>query len=333
MVKNYIVASVLLGSMLAGHAHAVTAPHATLRKLQQNNYGVEYADEYPSVDVVYGAVEGPSEGLGTGLAPIDVVTGKRKLLNDEAEIIGEEASASEFSAADFSGELEMSPVYEDVYPTLPVDEDSYSLDTYTVHEVQEEDVSEDVSDAAFSEEEFSRIQYIPDFYDHDDSYYQDIYTYVPIDDYHHEDDDDDDDYYQDIYTYVPIDDYHHEEDDDDNDWFGGWDDDSDDDYHHESDDDDSFGSWWDDDDDDDHHESDDYYQEDAPPFYLPTHPPAAPVCCYAYSLSCISACAGVSEHKYCEENPTHPLCIGDSGDTYYGRRLLLQDTLPTLNSL
>ena len=34
MVKNYIVASVLLGSMLAGHAHAVTAPHATLRKLQ-----------------------------------------------------------------------------------------------------------------------------------------------------------------------------------------------------------------------------------------------------------------------------------------------------------
>ena len=289
MVKKYIVvASVLLGSMLAGHAHAVTAPHATLRKLQQNNYGVEYADEFPSVDVVYGAVAGPKEDhqVGTGLALIDVVTAKRKLLNDEAEIIGEEASASEFSAADFSGELEMSPVYEDVYPTLPVDEDSYSLDTYTVHEVQEEDVSEDISDAAFSEEEFSRIQYIPDFYDHDDSYYQDIYTYVPIDD------------------------YHHEEDDDDNDWFGGWDDDSDDDYHHESDDDDSFGSWWDDDDDDN-----DYY------------------CCYAYSLSCISACAGVSEHKYCEENPTHPLCIGDSGDTYYGRRLLLQDTLPTLNSL
>merc|ERR1711937_428510 len=35
MVKRYIlVASVLLGSMLAGHAHAVTAPHAGLRKLQ-----------------------------------------------------------------------------------------------------------------------------------------------------------------------------------------------------------------------------------------------------------------------------------------------------------
>merc|ERR1712072_1140642 len=34
MVKHYIVASVLLGSMLAGHAHAVTAPHAGLRKLQ-----------------------------------------------------------------------------------------------------------------------------------------------------------------------------------------------------------------------------------------------------------------------------------------------------------
>ena len=134
MVKNYIVASVLLGSMLAGHAHAVTAPHATLRKLQQNNYGVEYADEYPSVDVVYGAVADPSEDLGTGLAPIDVVTGKRKLLNDEAEITGEEASASEFSAADFSGEHELSPVYEDVYPTLPVDEDSYSLDTYTVRD-------------------------------------------------------------------------------------------------------------------------------------------------------------------------------------------------------
>merc|ERR1711971_304283 len=89
MVKNYIVvASVLLGSMLAGHAHAVTAPHAT----------------------------------------------KRKLLNDEAEILVEEAAASEFSAADFSGELEMSPVYEDVFPTLPVDEDSYSLDTYTVRD-------------------------------------------------------------------------------------------------------------------------------------------------------------------------------------------------------
>jgi len=29
MVKNYIVASVLLGSMLAGHAHAVTAPEST----------------------------------------------------------------------------------------------------------------------------------------------------------------------------------------------------------------------------------------------------------------------------------------------------------------
>ena len=103
MVKKYIVvASVLLGSMLAGHAHAVTAPHATLRKLQQNNYGVEYADEFPSVDVVYGAVAGPKEDhqVGTGLALIDVVTAKRKLLNDEAEIIGEEASASEFAAAD-----------------------------------------------------------------------------------------------------------------------------------------------------------------------------------------------------------------------------------------
>ena len=45
MVKNYIVASVLLGSMLAGHAHAVTAPHATLRKLQQDNYG-DWYDPY-----------------------------------------------------------------------------------------------------------------------------------------------------------------------------------------------------------------------------------------------------------------------------------------------
>merc|ERR1712224_460137 len=80
MVKNYIVvASVLLGSMLAGHAHAVTAPHATLRKLQQDNYGVEYANEYPSVDVVYGAVPETSEDLDTGLAPIDIATGKRKL--------------------------------------------------------------------------------------------------------------------------------------------------------------------------------------------------------------------------------------------------------------
>merc|ERR1739848_462902 len=43
MVKHYIVASVLLGSMLAGHAHAVTAPHdAGLRKLQQDNYGDQY---------------------------------------------------------------------------------------------------------------------------------------------------------------------------------------------------------------------------------------------------------------------------------------------------
>merc|ERR1712157_605302 len=80
MVKNYIVvASVLLGSMLAVHAHAVTAPHATLRKLQQDNYGVEYANEYPSVDVVYGAVAETSEDLDTGLAPIDIATGKRKL--------------------------------------------------------------------------------------------------------------------------------------------------------------------------------------------------------------------------------------------------------------
>merc|ERR1712224_252040 len=46
MVKKYIVvASVLLGSMLAGHAHAVTAPHATLRKLQQDNYG-DWYDPY-----------------------------------------------------------------------------------------------------------------------------------------------------------------------------------------------------------------------------------------------------------------------------------------------
>ena len=35
-MKFYIVASVLLGSMLAGHAHAVTFPHATL---QQDNCG------------------------------------------------------------------------------------------------------------------------------------------------------------------------------------------------------------------------------------------------------------------------------------------------------
>merc|ERR1712072_49975 len=42
MVKHYIVASVLLGSMLAGHAHAVTAPDAGLRKLQQDNYGDQY---------------------------------------------------------------------------------------------------------------------------------------------------------------------------------------------------------------------------------------------------------------------------------------------------
>merc|ERR1711977_157395 len=43
MVKHYIVASVLLGSMLAGHAHAVTAPHdAGLRKLQQDNYGDQF---------------------------------------------------------------------------------------------------------------------------------------------------------------------------------------------------------------------------------------------------------------------------------------------------
>merc|ERR1712072_1194722 len=72
MVKHYIiVASVLLGSMLAGHAHAVTAPRdAGLRKLQQDNYGdqydpygVDYDDDYyasndgyfyryPSVDSV-----------------------------------------------------------------------------------------------------------------------------------------------------------------------------------------------------------------------------------------------------------------------------------------
>merc|ERR1712224_726590 len=46
MVKKYIVvASVLLGSMLAGHAHAGTAPHATLRKLQQDNYG-DWYDPY-----------------------------------------------------------------------------------------------------------------------------------------------------------------------------------------------------------------------------------------------------------------------------------------------
>merc|ERR1712188_164430 len=45
MVKHYIVASVLLGSMLAGHAHAVTAPHdAGLRKLldQEDGYGDQY---------------------------------------------------------------------------------------------------------------------------------------------------------------------------------------------------------------------------------------------------------------------------------------------------
>merc|ERR1712224_865431 len=42
MVKHYIVASVLLGSMLAGHAHAVAAPDAGLRKLQQDNYGDQY---------------------------------------------------------------------------------------------------------------------------------------------------------------------------------------------------------------------------------------------------------------------------------------------------
>merc|ERR1712224_1078836 len=80
MVKNYIVvASILPGSMLAGHAHAVTAPHATLRKLQQDNYEVEYANEYPSVDVGYGAVPETSEDLDTGLGPIDIATGKRKL--------------------------------------------------------------------------------------------------------------------------------------------------------------------------------------------------------------------------------------------------------------
>merc|ERR1712188_265132 len=46
MVKHYIVASVLLGSMLVGHAHAVTAPRdAGLRKLQQDNYG-DWYDPY-----------------------------------------------------------------------------------------------------------------------------------------------------------------------------------------------------------------------------------------------------------------------------------------------
>merc|ERR1711977_799605 len=50
MVKHYIVASVLLGSMLAGHAHAVTAPDAGLRKLQLAGYpasgGDTYGDQY-----------------------------------------------------------------------------------------------------------------------------------------------------------------------------------------------------------------------------------------------------------------------------------------------
>merc|ERR1711977_276915 len=59
MVKHYIiVASVLLGSMLAGHAHAATAPHAG-RKLQQcspppcsfTRDGVQY---HVSVDPVTG---------------------------------------------------------------------------------------------------------------------------------------------------------------------------------------------------------------------------------------------------------------------------------------
>jgi len=47
MAKLYIiVASVLLGSMFAGHAHAVTAPHdAGLRKLLQDNYG-DWYDPY-----------------------------------------------------------------------------------------------------------------------------------------------------------------------------------------------------------------------------------------------------------------------------------------------
>merc|ERR1711977_371411 len=58
MVKHYIVASVLLGSMLAGHAHAVTAPHdAGLRKLQLAGYpasgGDTYGDQYDPYGVDY----------------------------------------------------------------------------------------------------------------------------------------------------------------------------------------------------------------------------------------------------------------------------------------
>merc|ERR1711977_110967 len=68
MVKHYIVASVLLGSMLAGHAHAVTAPHdAGLRKLQQDyyssndgyfyaypdSYDDDYGDQYDAYGVDY----------------------------------------------------------------------------------------------------------------------------------------------------------------------------------------------------------------------------------------------------------------------------------------
>jgi hypothetical protein len=49
MVKHYILASILFSSMLAGHTHAVTAPHDSLRKLQLNGYPAtedNYGDWY-----------------------------------------------------------------------------------------------------------------------------------------------------------------------------------------------------------------------------------------------------------------------------------------------
>merc|ERR1711977_421718 len=57
MVKHYIiVASVLLGSMLAGHAHAATAPHAG-RKLQ-------HYEHFTQDGVLWHYVIDPETGLG-----------------------------------------------------------------------------------------------------------------------------------------------------------------------------------------------------------------------------------------------------------------------------
>jgi len=169
----------------------VTAPHATLRKLQQNNYGVEYADEYPSVDVVYGAVAGPREDLGTGLAPIDVVTGKRKLLND-----GYDSYVDGYDSYAFAGGHagdEMSPASEDVSPTpnqspnqSPNQNPNQSPNQSPNHQSPNQEVSELVSMDGYDN---YGDWYDPYGVDTDDDYYAggDGYFYQYLDYYEGED--------------------------------------------------------------------------------------------------------------------------------------------------